>query len=197
MESFRDQELAAIAQATVAALRRDGPKRGGHVVAMLRARGLAEGEALAVITFGLSTGLMLRDPPPSTMLRASDANRKRMVLVVDDDYDLREMMRDVLVDEGYAVETASNGQEALDCLRDGNSPEIVVLDLMMPVMDGWHFLDEIKRDPNFADIPVVVMSASQEGLRGLGAKEFLSKPLNYHNLVATVERSLKSRIGLR
>ncbi|MEO5731671.1 MAG: response regulator, partial [Byssovorax sp.] len=196
-ESFRDQELAAIAQATVAALRRDGPKRGGHVVAMLRARGLAEGEALAVITFGLSTGLIVRDPPPSTMLRASDANRKRTVLVVDDDYDLRETMRDVLEDEGYAVETASNGQEALDCLRDGNSPEIVVLDLMMPVMDGWHFLDEIKRDPNLADIPVVVMSASQEGLRGLGAKEFLSKPLNYHNLIATVERSLKSRVGLR
>jgi CheY-like chemotaxis protein/signal transduction histidine kinase len=196
-ESFRDQELAAIAQATVAALRRDGPKRGGHVVAMLRARGLAEGEALAVITFGLSTGLMVRDPPPSTMLRASDANRKRTVLVVDDDHDLRETMRDVLEEEGYAVETASNGQEALDCLRDGNSPEVVVLDLMMPVMDGWHFLDEIKRDPTLADIPVVVMSASQEGLRGLGAKEFLSKPLDYHNLVATVDRSLKSRVGLR
>ena len=196
-ESFRDQELAAIAQATVATLRRDGPKRGGHVVAMLRARGLAEGEALAVITFGLSNGLLVRDPPPSTMLRASDENRKRTVLVVDDDYDLRETMRDVLEDEGYMVETASNGQEALDCLRDGNSPEVVVLDLMMPVMDGWHFLDEIKRDPALADIPVVVMSASQEGLRGLGAKEFLSKPLNYHNLVATVDRSIKSRLGLR
>ncbi len=56
------------------------------------------------------------------MLRASDEDRKRTVLVVDDDYDLRETMRDVLEDEGYAVETASNGQEALDCLRDGNSP---------------------------------------------------------------------------
>jgi CheY-like chemotaxis protein/signal transduction histidine kinase len=196
-ESFRDQELAAIAQATVATLRRDGPKRGGHVVAMLRARGLAEGEALAVITFGLSNGLLVRDPPPSTMLRASDEDRKRTVLVVDDDYDLRETMRDVLEDEGYIVETASNGQEALDCLRDGNSPEVVVLDLMMPVMDGWHFLDELKREPALADIPVVVMSASQEGLRGLGAKEFLSKPLDYHKLVATVDRSLKSRLGLR
>jgi CheY-like chemotaxis protein/signal transduction histidine kinase len=195
-ESFRDQELAAIAQATVAALRRDGPKRGGHVVAMLRARGLGESEALAVITFALSNGLIVRDPPPSTLLRASDLRRKRTVLVVDDDYDLRETMRDVLEEEGYTVQTASNGQEALDCLRDGESPEVVLLDLMMPVMDGWHFLDEISRDSAFAEIPVVVMSASQEGLRSLGAKVFLSKPLDYHNLIATVARSLESRASV-
>lgn len=185
-----------MARATVAALRRDGPKLGGHVVAMLRARGLAEGEALAVITYGLSTGLIVRDPPPSTVLRASDTGRKSTVLVVDDDHDLRETMRDVLEDEGYVVQTASNGQEALDCLRDGKFPEVVVLDLMMPVMDGWHFLDELKRDHALADIPVVVMSASHEGLRGLGAKEFLSKPLDYHNLVATIDRSLKSHLRL-
>ena len=195
-ESFRDQELSAIAQATVAALRRDGPKRGGHVVAMLRARGLAEAEALAVITFGLSSGVILRDPPPSTLLRAADPQRKRSVLVVDDDYDLRETMRDVLEEQGYLVNTASNGQEALDRLRDGESPEVVVLDLMMPVMDGWHFLDELERDSALADIPVVVMSASQEGGRSLGDKVFLSKPLDYHTLVATVARSLDSIAGL-
>ena len=196
-ESFRDQEFAAIAKATVTALRRDGPKRGGHVVAMLRARGLGETEALAVITFGLSSGVITRDPPPSTLLRASDAQRKRSVLVVDDDYDLREAMRDVLEEEGYLVNTASNGQEALDALRDGESPEVVVLDLMMPVMDGWHFLDELERDSALADIPVVVMSASQDGRgRPLGDKVFLSKPLDYHTLVATVARSLESRLGL-
>ncbi|MEP7125510.1 MAG: response regulator, partial [Byssovorax sp.] len=196
-ESFRDQELSAIAQATVAALRRDGPKRGGHVVAMLRARGLAEAEALAVITFGLSSGVILRDPPPSTMLRAADPQRKRSVLIVDDDYDLRETMRDVLEEEGYLVNTASNGQEALDLLRDGESPEVVVLDLMMPVMDGWHFLDELERDGALADIPVVVMSASQDGAQRLGDKVFLSKPLDYHTLVATVARSLDSLAGLQ
>lgn len=194
--SFRDQELAAIAQATVAALRRDGPKRGGHVVAMLRARGLAEGEALAVITFGLTNGYIVRDPPPSTMLRAADAPHKRTVLVVDDDYDLRETLRDVLEDEGYLVQTAANGQEALDCLHDGSAPEVVLLDLMMPVMDGWHFLDELQRDSALADIPVVVMSASQDRGRGLGNTAFLSKPLDYHTLVATVARSLESRVGL-
>lgn len=195
-ESFRDQELSAIAQATVAALRRDGPKRGGHVVAMLRARGLAEAEALAVITFGLSSGVLLRDPPPSTLLRAADPQRRRTVLIVDDDYDLRETMRDVLEEEGYRVQTASNGQEALDNLRDGESPEVVVLDLMMPVMDGWHFLDELKRDTALADIPVVVMSASQDGAQRLGDKVFLSKPLDYHTLVATVARSLDGIAGL-
>ena len=195
-ESFRDQELSAIAQATVAALRRDGPKRGGHVVAMLRARGLAESEALAVITLGLSSGVILRDPPPSTLLRAADPQRKRSVLIVDDDYDLRETMRDVLEEEGYLVNTASNGQEALDRLRDGESPEVVVLDLMMPVMDGWHFLDELERDGALADIPVVVMSASEDGARSLGDKVFLSKPLDYHTLIATVARSLDSIAGL-
>jgi CheY-like chemotaxis protein len=196
-ESFRDQELSAIAQATVAALRRDGPKRGGHVVAMLRARGLAETEALAVITFGLSSGVLLRDPPPSTLLRAAFPQRKRTVLIVDDDYDLRETMRDVLEEEGYLVETASNGQDALDILREGASPEVVVLDLMMPVMDGWHFLDELERDSALADIPVVVMSASQDGAQRLVDKIFLSKPLDYHTLVATVARSLDSVVGSR
>jgi CheY-like chemotaxis protein/signal transduction histidine kinase len=193
--SFRDQELAAITQAAVAALRRDGPKRGVHVVALLRARGLAETEALAVITYGLSRGLIVRDPPPSTLLRAADAQRKRTVLVVDDDYDLRETMRDVLEEEGYVVQTASNGQDALDRLQEGEAPEVVLLDLMMPVMDGWHFLDEIARDRALADIPVVVMSASKEGLRSFGDKVFLSKPLDYHNLIATVARSLEGRPG--
>ena len=194
--SFREQDLAAIAQATVAALRREGPKRGGHVVAMLRARGLAEGEALAVITFALANGFIARDPPPSTMLRASEAQRKRTVLVVDDDYDLRETLRDVLEDEGYLVQTAANGQEALDCLHDGSVPEVVLVDLMMPVMDGWHFLDELQRDSSLADIPVVVMSASRDGGRSLDDKVFLSKPLDYHTLVTTVARSLESRLGL-
>ena len=189
--SMRDQELGAIARATADTLRREGPKRGAIVLAMLRERGLSEPEALSVITYALSTGTLVREPHPSNLLRVANADPRKTVLVVDDDLDLRQTLREVLQDEGYTVDTAANGREALDVLRRSNPPRVLVLDLMMPVMDGWQLLDELKRDDSFAAIPVVVISASKTGLREAGTHEFLSKPLDYHKLVATIDRSMK------
>jgi CheY-like chemotaxis protein len=196
VQRARDQELAAIARATADTLRREGAKRGVTVLAMLRDRGLSEPEALSVITFALSTGVLVRDPHPSTLLRVPD-NERRTVLVVDDDFDLRQTLREILEDEGYVVDTAANGREALDLLHRSNPPRVVVLDLMMPVMDGWQLLDELKRDDALSAVPVVVISASKTGLRAPHAHELLSKPLDYYKLITTLERSMTPAESLR
>ena len=84
----------------------------------------------------------------------------RLVLLVDDDADIRAALTDFLRDEGFVVHTARNGREALKWLRDnGDQPNVVLLDLMMPVMDGRAFLDARESDPQLSAIPVVVVSA--------------------------------------
>ena len=81
------------------------------------------------------------------------------VLIVEDDQGLREALASALDDEGYTVLLARNGREALDLLEKGIRPCVVLLDLMMPVMDGWQLVKEIKSDPKLAAIPVCVISA--------------------------------------
>lgn len=109
------------------------------------------------------------------------------VLVVDDEPDLLEVMRFVLESEGFGVETARNGKEALDRMHAGEAPRLVLLDLMMPVMNGWTFLDELAKNPTLKEIPVVVLTAG--GAVGVpGAVEVLHKPLDLGVLIQTVER---------
>src|SRR5262245_23155992 len=83
-----------------------------------------------------------------------------LVLVVDDDEEIRNALTEFLSDEGYGVVSASNGREALASLREGVHPSVILLDLMMPVMDGWDFRAEQLRDPGLRDIPVVVITAT-------------------------------------
>ena len=84
----------------------------------------------------------------------------KAVLLVEDDIDVREAVADTLDEAGYRVSPARNGQEALDMLRSGAvQPRVILLDLMMPVMDGWQFREEQLRDPALASIPVVALSA--------------------------------------
>src|SRR5687768_5509935 len=80
------------------------------------------------------------------------------VVVVEDDEEIRDSMRDALEIEGYAVSTYSNGKEALDGLRKLGIPCLILLDLMMPVMNGWEFLQAMKAE-RFAEVPVYVVSA--------------------------------------
>ncbi len=195
--ALREQELAFAARTLAEALRRDGPKPGAAVGAMLRDRGLSHAETLSVLSFALSKGILVRDPPPGALLRAPDPST-RTVLVVDDDDDLRETVREILEDEGYRVETAANGREALRRLLGEEPPRVLVLDLMMPVMDGWQILEELDRNASLSWIPVVVISASNARLSGVRAPrvhEFMSKPLDYHKLVTTIDRSMRARAG--
>ena len=80
------------------------------------------------------------------------------VLIVEDDADLREMMAQLLMLEGFRTATASNGREALDYLRTGRSPDIILLDLIMPKLQGFDVLRELKQDPTTSSIPVIILS---------------------------------------
>jgi len=108
-----------------------------------------------------------------------------VILLVEDDVDVREMMRLVLEGRGYAVREASNGLEALELLRQ-DRPQLMILDLIMPVMDGWALLDEMKAEA-LTDVPVCVVSAVPErGPRDVAAT--LRKPFELPELVALLER---------
>ena len=111
------------------------------------------------------------------------------ILVVEDDEVIRESMREVFELEGFDVVTACNGREALEVVRSGERPCAVVLDLFMPVMDGWQFLAEIDRDRELADLPVTVVSAAGDRVSGIGRRRYLRKPVTGAILVAAVRAS--------
>jgi CheY-like chemotaxis protein len=114
------------------------------------------------------------------------------VLIVDDDEAIRESLSEFLTDEGFDVETASNGREAIDLLASGLRPCAILLDLMMPVMDGWDFRAEQLRSPAFADIPVALVSGfgfSAESMRAQFPDiELLDKPVSLPHLLDFVCR---------
>lgn len=112
------------------------------------------------------------------------------ILVVEDDIAIRESLVDLLQEEGYEVACACNGEEALRFLRTQDAPNLIVLDLVMPVMDGWTFRALQQGDPRYADIPVVVVSASH-GDRSMGTmapNAFLPKPFDLDRFVDTVHQ---------
>jgi CheY-like chemotaxis protein len=104
-----------------------------------------------------------------------------MILVVEDDLDLLEGLAELLEAEGYRVRRARHGLEALGFLRAGPIPRMILLDLMMPIMNGWQFRYEQRQDSDLAKIPVVVVSAksdSQQHAAWLEADGYLSKPID-------------------
>jgi len=109
------------------------------------------------------------------------------VLIVEDDEDLRDMMAQMLIIEGFVAATVANGQEALAYLRTAPRPNIILLDLMMPVMDGWEFRRRQQADPEIADVPVVVLSALDPARAAVvDAAAFLKKPLDFDRLLQLV-----------
>ena len=115
------------------------------------------------------------------------------ILVVEDDEAIRGLVSEVLRDDGYDVSEASNGIEALEAVS-ARRPDLIVLDLMMPVMDGWTFVEECRRSRRCEQVPIVVTSAAHdlprtaERLRSLGVRTCLSKPFDVDGLLALVER---------
>lgn len=117
----------------------------------------------------------------------------RHVLVVEDDPDVRDAILEMLEDHDYASVPAANGKEALDRLRAGEQeqPCLILLDLMMPVMDGWQFRAEQTQDEMLSRIPVVVVTAhpnARETAEKMGASGFLRKPFTMKALLEMVER---------
>jgi CheY-like chemotaxis protein len=113
------------------------------------------------------------------------------VLIVEDDPLIRETLGEILAEEGYRTLSARDGAEALDCLRAAALPDLIILDLMMPVMNGWEFRAEQLRDPVLARIPVIVVSGStqpSERAVSLQPSDFISKPVNLELLLEAVAR---------
>jgi CheY-like chemotaxis protein len=110
------------------------------------------------------------------------------IMIVEDDPDTREMLERFLQLEGFAVRSAANGQLALDALKADGGPCVILLDLMMPVMNGWQFRAAQVRDPGLSQIPVVVVTAA--GTRGdipaIDADGWLSKPVDFDRLLAAI-----------
>ena len=110
------------------------------------------------------------------------------ILLVEDDFDVREALAETLRDEGYRVDCAVDGEQALDYLRGGGRPGLILLDLNMPRKDGREALQEIKGDPEFRRIPVVVFTTSRADtdigrVYDLGANSFITKPVSFDSLV--------------
>ena len=121
----------------------------------------------------------------------TEIDGRSFVFVVEDDADVRAMLEQALDLEGYAVVAAANGQDALDKLRAASPPCLILLDLMMPVMNGWQFMAAQATDPALASIPVVVLSGDATidvKAQTLGAAGFLRKPVTIDALIATVEK---------
>jgi CheY-like chemotaxis protein len=114
------------------------------------------------------------------------------ILVIDDDSDIREIVSFVLATEGHEVCGAADGVAGLSQLRSGGRPSLILLDLMMPRLDGEGFLKALRSDPSLADIPVVILTA-HPGARSkaaeLGAAGCLLKPVELEDLIATVARA--------
>ena len=112
----------------------------------------------------------------------------KTVLVVEDHADLREMLAILLESEGFQVETASNGAEALVSMQHAR-PSVILLDLMMPVMSGDEFRQRQLQDPTYADVPVICMTAAHDGLQRaqrLRATQFFQKPVDFDRLITAV-----------
>ena len=114
-------------------------------------------------------------------------SQRGTVLVVDDDPAIRDFLSLALEDEGYSVQTATNGQEALDKVRR-DPPDAILLDLMMPTMDGWCFLTARRTLSARCQVPVLVMSAAggSHMARELGAGGFLAKPFDLDAMLGKV-----------
>jgi CheY-like chemotaxis protein len=116
------------------------------------------------------------------------------VLVVDDDPNLVRLMSKFLKLEGFAPVPAANGQEALAYLRAGGDASVILLDMRMPVMDGWTFRLEQRRDPGLAAIPVVILSGMDvDRINEMAPAALFHKPVSFPEVVVVVRRLCEAR----
>jgi CheY-like chemotaxis protein len=116
-------------------------------------------------------------------------SRNRNILVVDDDPDLRETLEVLLDDSGYGVTAVANGRAALAELRAGAHPDLILLDLMMPDMNGWQFLERADAESVLDSIPVVIMTARKAiDLPAPPSRYVLHKPFDGAKLLSTIAR---------
>ena len=128
---------------------------------------------------------------PQEMRLRNQTLGKRPILLVEDDDAFRDALEEELTLAGYYVVTAKDGQEALDLLETSITPGLVLLDLMLPRLNGWEVLGKLQSDPRFADLPVAVVTAFSN--RAPAGTALFRKPLQLDSLLAFVAE--KSRLG--
>jgi CheY-like chemotaxis protein len=125
--------------------------------------------------------------------------RSKTVLIVDDDSDICAAISTVLMDEGYDVACVGDGRAGLAYLDERIMPDLILLDLMMPVMNGWLFKARQRQHRMGADIPVVIMTASTAcgdvKTGSLGARECIVKPFSRSTLLAAIKRNVPALDG--
>lgn len=122
----------------------------------------------------------------------------RRVIYFEDDKDMVELVRIILGREGYQIEGIAEGQAGIEAVQQ-SSPDIVLLDLMLPDMDGWEIFRQLKHDESTADIPVIVITAKAQsidkvlGLEIAKVDDYISKPFRPQELVDRVEKVLSGK----
>ncbi|MEF8879475.1 MAG: response regulator [Candidatus Thermoplasmatota archaeon] len=121
----------------------------------------------------------------------------KKIMVVDDEEDVLFTVGNMLEMEGYEVMKAADGEQALDMLENKDTPDLILLDIMMPGMDGWDVCAKIRENSDLSGIPIIFLTAKGDtmsvGMGGLGAEDYIVKPFNVKDLKERVEQVLKSK----
>lgn len=116
-------------------------------------------------------------------------NRAPIILIVEDDRDIRDVLAEILAEEGYQVLVAEDGADGLRRLAEGPQPDLILLDLMMPRMDGYQFREEQRKNPAWSAIPLVLLTAGVETsdkITALGALDVVRKPVKIDFLLELI-----------
>lgn len=120
-------------------------------------------------------------------------NDEKKILIVEDDADIRHALKDLLEMEGMSVVLAADGREGLQQLEVGHPIDVILLDLMMPVMSGWEFIEHLKKHATWNRIPVIAISAAGSRVGQVNADAFIKKPLDLGQLLDTIRDLSESR----
>ncbi len=128
---------------------------------------------------------------PRAIGNGHDTTSRPRVLVIDDDDDVCEVLREALTDEGYAVATVPHGAAALELVKH-HQPAVIILDLRMPIMDGWSFAEQYRRlaEPAASLILLSALKDLEESSKRIGASAFIRKPFELDDVVAQIERCI-------
>lgn len=113
----------------------------------------------------------------------------KKILIVEDDISIRELLVEILEDQGYQVSSSVNGSEGIKAI-ESSLPDLILMDVMMPVMDGYQFRKELMLNPEWSHIPIVAMSAQEQTRKKLvdhGITNFINKPFELDHLIETVK----------
>ncbi len=124
-----------------------------------------------------------------------DVSQKN-ILIIEDDEDVRALLEFLLKREGFGIEFAIDGEQASERIRKGETPDLILLDILMPFRDGFEILQEIKSNAEWKDIPVFMLTGSDKEnniVKGFehGISDYLTKPFKPGELVARIRRALK------